>query len=56
MKLSNYIKEYYRGNMAAYARSISINPTQVKRWLDMECIVIDDEVWRKVRPIKKESS
>lgn len=53
MKLKEYIKEYHDGNMAAYARELSISPTQVKRWLDLGCIIIDGEIWRKVSKQEK---
>ena len=56
MKLTDYIKEHHSGNMAAYARELSVSPVQVKRWLDLGCMVIDGEIWRKVSKQVKESN
>ena len=46
--LSTYVIDKHNGNMAAYARELSVSPTQVKRWVDLGCMVIDGEIWRKV--------
>tara|TARA_R110000851_G_C12963621_1_gene554540 strand:+ start:177 stop:413 length:237 start_codon:yes stop_codon:yes gene_type:complete len=51
--LKDHITEHHNGNMAEYARNLSVSPTQVRRWVDMNCIVINGEVWRKAKTTKK---
>lgn len=54
--LSMYIIDKHKGNSSAYARELDVSPVQVKRWLDLGCMVIDGEIWRKVsKQVKKES-
>ena len=48
MKLSEHIQANHNGNRAAFAKSQGVGLTQVIRWLKMDCIVINGEVWRKV--------
>lgn len=56
MNIKQYIKAHHNGNSSAYARKLGVSPVQVKRWLDLGCMVIDGEIWRKVsKQVKKES-
>jgi hypothetical protein len=48
MKLKQHIDEQYNGDRTAFAKSQGVGLTQVIRWLKMDCIVINGEVWRKV--------
>lgn len=48
MNIKQYIKAQHNGNSSAYARELGVSPVQVKRWLDLGCMVIDGEIWRKV--------
>tara|TARA_R110000851_G_scaffold311233_1_gene471347 strand:- start:68 stop:271 length:204 start_codon:yes stop_codon:yes gene_type:complete len=46
--LQTLILDRHSGNRAAFAKSQGVGLTQVRRWLEMDCMVIDGEVWRRV--------
>ena len=53
MKLTDYIQEHHSGSKGAFAKSKGVGITQVVRWLKMDCIVINGEVWRRVTVINR---
>ena len=52
MKLKQYIEQQHNGNQAALAREFNTNEKQVGRWLKMDCMVINGEIWRRVQKHK----
>lgn len=42
------IDTHHNGDRTAFAKSQGVGLTQVRRWLEMGCVVIDGEVWRRV--------
>ena len=53
MKLTEYINEHHNGSKSAFAKSKGVGITQVVRWIKMDCIVINGEVWRRVTVINR---
>ena len=55
MKLKEHIDNHpiFNGNISAFARVQDVSPTQIVRWVKMDCIVIDGEVWRRAKPNRK---
>ena len=53
MKLKQYIEQQHNGNQAALAREFNTNEKQVGRWLKMDCMVINNEIWRRVQKHKE---
>ena len=47
-ELNEYIQTHHSGDRTAFAKSQGVGLTQVRRWLEMDCMVIDGEVWRRV--------
>ncbi len=47
MKLKQHIEKEHGGNQAAFARSIGVNPQQVTRWLNYNCIWFEGAVYKK---------
>ncbi len=51
MKLKQHIKDHYDCNKSAFARVISVTegkeifPTQVSRWIELDCIWVDGRVY-----------
>lgn len=52
MKLKDYIEKHYGGNQAAFAKSQDVNPQQVTKWLNMDCIVVDGALYSPRRTLK----
>ena len=48
MHLSKHIQEHHNNNISAFARSQNVKQSQVHRWLNRECVVINGEVFCKV--------
>ena len=48
MKLNEHIQTHHNGDRTSFAKSQGVGLTQVRRWLEMDCMVIDGEVWRRV--------
>ena len=49
MKLSDYIKEHHNNNQSEFARSIGVQQSQITRWLKLDCIVVNGELYRKIK-------
>ncbi|EJT6247450.1 hypothetical protein N3M15_001826 [Salmonella enterica] len=48
MPLIDYIKKYYNGNQASFARLTGVQPAQVTQWLDKKFIVVDHTLYSRV--------
>jgi len=56
MKLSEFIKIGFEGNISAFAKSLGVGPNQVQRWLKRDCRMINNEIYCKItKQTKKES-
>jgi len=53
MKLRECIDRYHRGNITAFAKSIDKHRQQVQRWLAMDCIWIDGNVYENKSKLGK---
>ncbi len=51
MPLINYIKKYYNGNQASFARLTGVQPAQVTQWLDKKFIVVDHTLYSPRRKL-----
>jgi len=51
--LNIYINEAYNDDRDTFAKSKGVGITQVVRWIKMDCIVINGEVWRRVTVINR---
>jgi len=47
MKLKQHIEKEHGGNQSAFARKMGVNPQQVTRWLNYDCIWINGAVYKK---------
>lgn len=47
MKLKQHIEKEHGGNQSAFARKMNVNPQQVTRWLNYDCIWFDGAVYKK---------
>ena len=45
MKVKEHIDRYFSGNITHFAESIGKHRQQVQRWIKMDCIVIDGDVY-----------
>lgn len=53
MKLIDYIEKYHKGNKTAFGLSNGIAPSQVGRYLDYECLVVDGQLLKPIKELKK---
>lgn len=51
MPLLDYIKKYYNGNQASFARLTGVQPAQVTQWLDKKFIVVDHMLYSPRRKL-----
>ncbi|ELY6537888.1 hypothetical protein SNR72_002039, partial [Salmonella enterica subsp. enterica serovar Hadar] len=51
MPLIDYIKKYYNGNQASFARLTGVQPAQVTQWLDKKFIVVDHTLYSPRRKL-----
>lgn len=51
--LIDYINAKYNGNTAAFARDVGTSHTQATRWLQMGCLWIDGQVWKRQSQFKR---
>jgi hypothetical protein len=56
MKLTDYIQQYYSGNISEFARSQGVLPNQARRWLERDCEWHDGAVWCKITKQKQGST
>ncbi len=53
MKLIDYIEENYKGNKTKFGLANGIAPSQVGRYLDYGCLVIDGQLMKPIKELKK---
>jgi hypothetical protein len=46
MRLTEHIETYHSGNISAFALSIGKHRQQVQKWLKMDCIWHNGNVWQ----------
>ncbi|AIA71399.1 hypothetical protein WCU81_02135 [Pectobacterium atrosepticum] len=51
MPLLDYIKKYYNGNQASFARLTGVQPAQVTQWLEKGFIVVDHTLYSPRRKL-----
>lgn len=50
--LKQHIETNYNGNTAAFARDVGTSHTQATRWLQMDCLWLDGQVWKQQSQFK----
>lgn len=56
MKLTDYIKSKHKGNVSAFAKSQSVAPNQVNRWVARDCEWINGKVLCPVTKANKKAA
>ena len=47
--LVTYIIDKHNNNQSEFARSIGVQQSQITRWLKLDCIVVNGELYRKIK-------
>ena len=50
-KLTDRIETHYNNNQSEFARSIGVQQSQITRWLKLDCIVVNGELYRKIKAL-----
>jgi hypothetical protein len=53
--ITDRIETHHKGNRGAFAKLQGVGLTQVIRWIKLDCVVINGEVWRRVAKNKVKS-
>ena len=52
MTLRQHIFNEYKGNVSAFARDVGTSQTQAQRWLGMDCVWLNGQVFKQLSKIK----